>query len=31
MEMRYTDTTAETGKTHQYRVITVNTAGLESK
>ena len=31
MEMRYTDTTAEAGKTHQYRVITVNTAGLESK
>ncbi len=31
MEMRYTDTTAEAGKTYQYRVITVNTAGLESK
>jgi hypothetical protein len=31
MEMRYTDTTAEAGKTYQYRVITINTAGLESK
>ena len=31
MEMRYTDTTAEAGKTYQYRVITVNTASLESK
>ena len=30
-EMRFTDTTAEAGKTHQYRVITVNTAGLKSK
>lgn len=31
VEMRFTDTTAETGKTHQYRVIAVNTAGLKSK
>jgi pimeloyl-ACP methyl ester carboxylesterase len=31
VEMRYTDTTAEAGKTHQYRVIAVNTAGLKSQ
>ena len=29
--MKYTDTKAETGKKHTYRVITVNTAGLKSK
>ncbi len=29
--MRFTDTKAEPGKTHQYRVIAVNTAGLKSK
>lgn len=29
--MHFTDTTAEAGKTHQYRVIAVNTAGLKSK
>lgn len=29
--MRYTDTTAEAGKEHIYRVIAVNTAGLKSK
>jgi len=29
--MRFTDTTAEPGKTHQYRVIAVNTAGLKSR
>jgi hypothetical protein len=29
--MHYTDTTAEAGKPHQYRVIAVNTAGLESE
>jgi pimeloyl-ACP methyl ester carboxylesterase len=29
--MRYTDPTPETGKTHAYRVIAVNTAGLKSK
>jgi len=28
--MRYTDATAETGKTHRYRVIAVNTVGLKS-
>lgn len=28
--MRFTDTKAEAGKTHQYRVIAVNTAGLKS-
>lgn len=29
--MRFTDKTAEAGKTHQYRVISVNTVGLKSK
>lgn len=29
-EFRYTDTTAEAGKTHQYRVIAVNSVGLKS-
>ena len=29
--MRFTDTKAEPGKTHQYRVIAVNTVGLKSK
>jgi len=29
--MRYTDAKAEAGKTHSYRVISVNTAGLKSK
>ena len=29
--MKYTDTKAEAGKKHIYRVITVNTAGLKSK
>jgi len=28
--MQYTDTTAETGKRHSYRVIAVNTVGLQS-
>jgi hypothetical protein len=27
----FTDPSPETGKTHTYRVITVNTAGLKSK
>ncbi len=31
VEMHFTDTTAEPGKTHQYRVISVNTVGLKSK
>jgi pimeloyl-ACP methyl ester carboxylesterase len=31
VEMRYTDKTAEAGKTYQYRIIAVNTVGLESK
>jgi pimeloyl-ACP methyl ester carboxylesterase len=31
VEMKYTDTTAEAGKTYQYRVIAVNTVGLRSK
>ena len=31
VQMRFTDTKAETGRTHQYRVIAVNTAGLKSK
>lgn len=30
VEMKYKDTTAEAGKTYQYRVIAVNTVGLES-
>ena len=29
--MRFTDTKAEAGKKHTYRVIAVNTAGLKSK
>ncbi|QEL14185.1 alpha/beta hydrolase family protein [Limnoglobus roseus] len=29
--MRYTDAKAEAGKSHSYRVIAVNTAGLKSK
>jgi hypothetical protein len=29
--MRFTDTTAQPGKKHQYRVIAVNTAGLRSE
>ena len=29
--MQYTDTTAETAKRHSYRVIAVNTVGLQSK
>jgi hypothetical protein len=31
VETRYTDKTAEAGKAHAYRVISVNTVGLESK
>jgi poly(3-hydroxybutyrate) depolymerase len=31
VEMRFTDAGAEAGKTHRYRVIAVNTAGLKSK
>ena len=31
VQMRFTDTKAEAGRTHQYRVIAVNTAGLKSK
>lgn len=31
VEMRFTDTKAEPGKTHQYRIIAVNTVGLKSK
>jgi pimeloyl-ACP methyl ester carboxylesterase len=31
VEMRFTDATAEAGKTHHYLVITVNTAGLKSR
>lgn len=31
VEMRFTDTQPEAGKRHQYRVIAVNTVGLESK
>ena len=31
VEMHFTDTKAEPGKAHQYRVIAVNTAGLKSK
>ena len=30
MQMRYTDTKAEAGKKHTYRVIAVNTVGLKS-
>jgi hypothetical protein len=29
-EMKFTDTTAEAGKTYQYRIIAVNTVGLKS-
>jgi hypothetical protein len=29
--MQFTDTKAEAGKTHKYRVIAVNTVGLKSK
>ena len=29
--MRFTDTKAEAGKKHTYRVIAVNTVGLKSK
>jgi len=31
VEMHFTDTKAESGKAHQYRIIAVNTAGLKSK
>ena len=31
VQMRFTDTTAEAGQSHQYHVIAVNTAGLKSK
>ncbi len=31
VEMKFTDTSAESGVTHQYRVIAVNTVGLKSK
>lgn len=31
VEMRFIDTKAEAGKTYQYRIIAVNTAGLKSK
>lgn len=31
IEMRYTDTTAQAGKAHRYRVISVNTVGLRSE
>ena len=31
VEMRFTDTQAEPGKAHRYRVIAVNTAGLSSE
>ena len=31
VEMRYTDSTAEAGKKHEYRVIAVNTVGLQSQ
>lgn len=31
VEMKFTDTKAEPGKTHEYRVIAVNTVGLKSK
>jgi len=31
VQMRFTDSSAEAGKTHQYRVIAVNTVGLKSK
>ena len=31
VQMHFTDTTAEAGKTYQYRVISVNTVGLKSR
>ena len=31
IQMRFTDTKSEVGKSHQYRVISVNTVGLKSK
>ena len=31
VEMRYTDTTAKSGESHNYRVISVNTIGLKSQ
>jgi hypothetical protein len=31
VRMHFTDTTAEPGKKHEYRVIAVNTVGLKSK
>ena len=31
VSMRFTDTTAEVGKPHRYRVTAVNTVGLKSK
>lgn len=31
VEMKFTDTKAESGKAHQYQVIAVNTVGLKSK
>lgn len=31
VEMRYIDASAEAGKTYQYRIIAVNTVGLESE
>jgi hypothetical protein len=31
VQMHFTDTTADPTKSHQYRVISVNTAGLKSK
>lgn len=31
VQMTFTDTTAQAGKTHRYRVIAVNTAGLRSE
>jgi len=31
VEMRFTDTKAEAGKKHRYRVIAVNTVGLKSE
>lgn len=31
VQMRFTDSTAQPGKTYRYRVVTVNTTGLRSK
>ena len=31
VQMQFTDTKAEAGKTHRYRVIAVNTVGLKSR